>query len=63
MHINIMFLTSISNDAYHGTISIVHDMKCILLEYKFRKVFRSYIIRGFNIILILVDKQFKSLKE
>jgi hypothetical protein len=64
MHVNdVPFLTSIFNNVHYGTIVAVNNMKCPILEYELRKILYSYAVRSFNIIIILVDKQFKSLKE
>ena len=64
MHENdILFLISVSQNAYYGVVGAVKNMTCLVLEHEIRKILRSYAVRGFNIVVILVNKRFKSLKE
>ena len=64
MHVNgVPFLTSVSHDIHYGTIAAVENMKCPALEHEVKKILRSYAVRGFNVVMILVDKKFKSMKE
>ena len=41
----------------------VDNIICTALEKELINVIRCYVVRGFNIILITVDMQFKSLKD
>ena len=64
LHINNMsFLTSISEDSRYGAISALDNLKCNTLEHGLKYVRRAYAIRGFNIIVITLDMQFKALKD
>ena len=64
MHLNkVLFLTSISHDIHCRTVDAVDNMTCTALEKELINVIRCYMVRGFNVILITADAQFKSLKD
>ena len=64
MHANdTPFLTTISENACHGTITIVNNLKWHALEFELKNVIRSHKVRGFSIVLLVVDMQFKSLTD
>ena len=64
MHLNnIPFITYVSQNINYGTVVGVDNLQCICLEEELRKIVISYAIRGFCIILINVDLQFKALKD
>ena len=64
MHVNdIPFLTSVSHDMHYGTSLAVDNLTAPVLERGLRNAVRKYNIRGFNVVVIILDTQFKSLKE
>ena len=64
MHvIDVPFFRSISHDVYCSTVGEVDNLKCPSLDHEIQKVIRSYSVRGFSIVLIAVDIEFKSLKD
>jgi len=60
---DVPFLTTISEYIHYSTANAVDNLKCLLLEYQFKNVVRSYAIREFRIVMIMVDPQFKALKD
>ena len=64
LHVNkIPFLMSISKDIHYGTVDALDDMKIPTLEKTINKIFRLYRLRGFNVVTIHVDIQFKSIRD
>ena len=64
LHINdIPFLTSISNYIHYSTANTGSNMKANTLELGLQNIVRFCAICRFNIVIILVDIQFKSLKN
>ena len=64
MHLNdVLFLTSVSEGIYYGIVLAVDNLECNTLERDLKHIVRAYSIRGFYVILILVDMQFKPLKD
>ena len=64
LHVNqIPFLASLSKNLHYGTINALENMRMSTLEDVLRKVLSIYRIRGFNVIMIHVDIQFKGLKD
>ena len=64
MHVNdVPFLTTISSNMHYGTISTLNNLECASLEFELKNVGRSYALRGFRISMIVVEIQFKSLKD
>ena len=57
------FLTSISNYIHYGSANTVDNMKADILEMGLKNLVQYYAIRGFLVVVILVDIQFKSLKD
>ena len=56
MHLNnIPFVTSISEHIHYGTAGAIDNMTCPKLENEIKNVVRSYAVRGFRVVLILVD--------
>ena len=63
-HVNeVPFLTSLSNHMHYGSANAVHNMKADALEDGLKNLVRCYAIRCFTVVVILVDMQFKSLKD
>ena len=60
---NVLFLTSISKHIHFDTANTVDNLKCTTLKTQLKNVVRCYAIRGFKIVIILVDPQFKALKD
>ena len=60
---DVLFLTTISEYIHYSTANAVDNLKCPSLEYQFKNVVRSYAIREFHIVIIMVDPQFKALKD
>ena len=52
---NVPFLTTISEHIHYGTTNAVDNLKCPSLEYQFKNVVRSYAIREFHIVMMIVD--------
>ena len=64
MHVNkVPFLISISQHIHYGTIRALDSMKIPILEEEIKRIIRMYSVRGFNIKYILVDIQFKAIKD
>jgi hypothetical protein len=64
MHVNkVPFLVSISEHIHFGTITALDSMKIPVLEDDIKKIIRLYSVRGFHIKYILVDIQFKAIKD
>ena len=64
MHTNdVTFLTSVSKEIHYRTILAVDNLEVETLERGLKNVVRAYSIRDFHVILILVDIQFKVLKD
>ena len=60
---NIPFITSISEHIHYGTTRVIDNITCLKLENELKNVIRSYTVRSFRVVLILVDIQFKALKD
>ena len=64
MHMNdVPFLTSISEYIHYGTGRAIDNMICITLEAELKNIVQSYAVRGFRVTVIIVDTQFKALKD
>ena len=60
---HVPFLKSISNHVHYGTFHTIDNLKADALESGVKNVTRCYAIRGFNIVVVMVDVQFKCLKD
>ena len=60
---NTSFITSISDNIHYGTVYTIDNLQCSTIEAQLKKVLEKYTIRGFRIKMIVVDIQFKSLKD
>ena len=58
----VLFLALTLDHMHYGAESIVDNIKHNNLELELQNVVRHYAIRGFNIILLMVETQFKPLK-
>ena len=64
MHLNdISFLISISEYIYYGIADTADIITYKKLEVELKNVIGSYFLRAFKIILIILDIQFKALKD
>ena len=64
IHLNdIPFLISLLENTHYRKAIVIDNMKCFKLENELRNVIYSYTMWGFQIILIIVDIQFKALKD
>ena len=64
MHVNqVPFLISVSEHIHYGTINGLNSMKIPVLEDEIKRIIRLYSVRGFNVKHILVDIQFKAIKD
>jgi hypothetical protein len=64
MHVNkVPFLVSISEHIHYGTISALDSMKIPILEEEIKRIIRMYTVRGFYVKHILVDIQFKAIRD
>ena len=52
-----------SEHSHYGTSGDVNNLKCPSLDDGLNKVIRNYAVRGFLIIIIVVDMNFKALKD
>ena len=59
---NILFLTSLLEHIYYSTTNTVANLEAEMLEAGLKNVVRLYSMREFNVVVILVDKKFKTLK-
>ena len=59
----IPFLTSISNHIHYRTTMSMGNMNIASLEVGLENIIRCYALRRFNIVVVLVDIQFKYLKD
>ena len=57
------FLATISRNIHYGTIAALPNMKIETLEREIESVMRGYSTRGFHVKTILVDLQFKAIKD
>jgi hypothetical protein len=57
------FLVSISEHIHYGTINALDTMKIPILEDEIKRIIRLYAVRGFHVKYILVDIQFKAIKD
>ena len=60
---NVLFLASTSHHFHYGSISAADNMKCVTLEMELQNIQRCCAVREFQLILIIVDVQFKCLKD
>jgi hypothetical protein len=60
---NVPFLISISASIHNGTATIVENLQAESLEAGLKNVMRSYIVRGFHTVIVIVDMQFKYLRD
>jgi len=64
MYVNNMpFLTSISKYMHYRAIRAVDNLECAILESDLENVVHYYVVRGFNMVLIVVNNQFRWLKD
>jgi hypothetical protein len=64
MHVNqVPFLISLSDHVHYGTIRALDSMKIPNMEDEIKRIIRLYAVRGFHIKYILVDIQFKAIKD
>jgi hypothetical protein len=64
MHVNkVPFLISISTNIHYGTIKALDSMKIQVMEQEIERIIKLYAVRGFHVKFILVDIQFKSIKD
>ena len=59
---DVLLLTSVSHDMHCGIISAVDNLTCPTLEIELCNIFYSYLARVFNVLLIMVELKFKSLR-
>ena len=57
------FLTSTSNHMHHGKASDIDNVKAETLETGLQRLMGYYANRGFKVVVMLVDIQFKTLKN
>jgi len=56
LHVNeVLFLISISNHIHYGSANAIDNMKANTLELGLQNLVRYYAIRGFNVVVIMVD--------
>ena len=60
---NVLFLTWVSHNIYYEIANVVANSECSTIENILMIVIWSYSIRGFNIVIINVNKYFKALKD
>ena len=60
---NVTFLTSTSNHMHYGTSNAIDNLKIIPLEEGSKNAIQWYVLRGFKVVAVLVDIQFKCLKD
>ena len=59
MHVNdFPFVTTASNNVHYDTITALANLKGLTLEFDLKSAIRSYAMRGFYIIMIIVDVHF-----
>ena len=64
MHLNDEpFLTSLSESIHYGAIPMLDNLKCGSLENEIKRMLRACAIRGFRVVAIGVDLQFKAMKD
>ena len=64
MHLNeFPFLTTVSRDIHCGAALVVDNLTCSVLEEGLKNMVRGHKLRGFNVVVIMLDKQFKSIKD
>lgn len=64
MHVNkVPLLVSISEHIHYGTVKALDSMKIPVLELEIERIIKLYAVRGFHVKFILVDIQFKSIKD
>jgi hypothetical protein len=64
MHVNkVPFLISISEHIHYGTIKALDSMKIPILEQEIERIIKLYAVRGFHVKFIMVDIQFKAIKD
>ena len=59
----IPFLASISKNIHYGTVKALDSMQIPVIEDEIKRVIRMYAVRGFHVEYILVDIQFKAIKD
>jgi hypothetical protein len=60
---NVPFLILLSNYIHYSTATAIDNMKADTLELGLKNIIRCYTIYGFNIVVILLDLQFKMLRD
>ena len=64
IHVNYApFITYVSNYAYYGTFNIFDNIKGVNLEQGIQNIIRCYAVRGFNVVVVMLDMQFKCIKD
>ena len=64
LHVNrLPFLTSVSKNIHYSTINALDNMKIPTMENVIEKLIRSYSVRGFRIVAVHVDIQFKAIRD
>ena len=64
MHVNqVPLLVSVSKNIHYGTIKALNSMKIPIMEEEIKRVIRMYAVRGFHVEYVLVDIQFKAIKD
>ena len=59
----VLFLVSLSHHIHKITVCNLESIKISVLESKVKKIIKIYGLRGFDLKYVLVDIQFKSLKN
>ena len=64
LHVNkVPFLATLSKHIHYTTVSALDNLQITTLEKTMKSVIRSYTVRGFNVVLVHVDIQFKAMKD
>ena len=64
VHVNqFPFLVSVSKNIHYGTITALDSMNKPVMEDKIKRSNRMYAVRGFHMEYVLVDTQFKAIKD
>ena len=64
VHINqISFLVSLSKNVHYGVIKALDSIKILVIEDEIKRVNCMYDVRGFHVKYVLVDVQFKTIKD
>jgi hypothetical protein len=64
MHVNtIPFLVSVSRKIHYGTAHALHSMKMPVMEDAIKCIIKAYEVRGFTVKFLMVDIQFRGIKD